>query len=99
MVFNRLLALIALVHAFNKENALILIGALFGTVNLREGSLTALPACCPAAAAVLATDTLGVAAAAGLAARLLAPGAGAGRGGGLRVHYYGGVCGDPCRNL
>ena len=70
-------------------------------MKLREGSLTALPACCPAAAAVLATDTLGVAAAAGLAAHLLAPGTGAGRGGsgGLGVHYYGGVCGDPCRNL
>ena len=64
-------------------------------MKLREGSLTALPACCPAAAAVLATDTLGVAAAAGLAAHLLAPGAG--RGGGLRVHYYSSA--DPCRNL
>ena len=65
-------------------------------MKLREGSLTALPACCPAAAAVLATDTLGVAAAAGLAAHLLAPGAGRGGGGGLRVHYYGGVGGETC---
>ena len=69
-------------------------------MKLREGSLTALPACCPAAAAVLATHTLGVAAAAGLAAHLRAPGDG-GRGG-LGVHCYGGgggVGGDPCRNL